>query len=173
MSTSAELAVHIPDLRERLREKVQSALLDLLPAEALDRYVMEISEQTLKDFACCKEGHPEGKLGYEGRRRCSSGHDLVESDLRAILREAVRDVVRARVQAWVEVWKRGPDVDALAQAVLAETTKAAADGFLQSVASAIVLQAAAVVGTGTTFCSSCRRPTGRNVNCSGCGIFNA
>lgn len=160
------------DVKERLRERVQSALLDLIPPEALDKFVQDAYQRFLQDGTYCAQGHPVTKTDFHGCRVCAHGHGAVESELRVLIQAAMTEIVRDKIKAWADEWKAGPDAEAMAADVLVRASAAASKGFIESVAYDIVTRAAYAVGVSVR-CGNCRRdgaPKGQN--CPGCGCYN-
>lgn len=148
--------VPLSDIQEKLKQRVQDAMLDLIPPAALDAYIQ-------KAWKALTEDQPV--------RDCYNRQtSVVPSELQKMIENQMREVLSTQVKTWFEEWKQGDEASKAAKDVLEAVTKVASSSFIESTAFAIAYQAAQSVNSGVGICPSCRRPATKMSTCM-CGCW--
>lgn len=150
----------LSDIQSKLRDRVQAAMLDLIPPAVLDQFIKKAWEQLTTD-------RPAVMSRYDSQRVETPEQP---SELSAMIKGYMRTALKEHIAAWAEEWKKGPDASPIAREILTVHTELAAKNFLASVSASIVQQAAndliKTLNFGT--CNNCCSAGTRNTPCR-CG----
>lgn len=149
---SSEL-LPMSEIKDKLKSKVQSAMIELLPKEAFDSFV----EEAWKRFTT---PHSTG-TGYQKKE--------YPPELVTLLHEEMTEQVKARVKEWAAEWSKGDECSTAAKQILEECTNIASLGFIHNVSRGIVQQAVSAIDVVRCSCGS---TAFRNQNCGNCGTWN-
>ena len=147
--------VPFSDVQQKLREKIQGALLEFIPEEAWNTL---IKEQFTAFF--------NGSI----KRTAYGPDERIEPELHTLIKKEMRSVLEARVKAWAESWKESPTVVEEADRILRTVANEAAATFLRSVGEGLVKTALAALCE--IKCASCSKPTPPKGSCHHCGHYN-
>ena len=149
----------LSDVQDRLRDKVRSAMVDLIPDEAFDEFIKQAWDGFTKP--------QESWGGYNNRDKVTKPPEIVE-----LLQKEMRAAVQERVKEWVQEWAAGPEADSVASTVMQLCSEAAGEAFLRNLKSGIINSTMDAI-TGMTTCGNCSAlQQTPNANCARCGHYN-
>lgn len=150
------------DVQTKLKEKVQGAMVDLIPDEAWDEFIKKawasFTESTLET----------GRNGYHGHTPAR------DAELLTMIKSEMRAVLKAKVSTWAEVWSNSAEADETAQASIEAVAEAAGRGLLEGLKRNIIQDALMSMQLESSQrCQNCNTiGVAPYTNCSQCGQYN-
>ncbi len=151
--------IPLKGVQSQLREKVQQAMLDLIPPEAFDKYI----EDAWRSFT---EDRDEVKDHYGHVTQRGAPPEII-----TMIQYAMRTEIKRKVDEWAEEWAKGEEAQDAAKRVFEECSRVAASAFVDRVVASAIDQALSSIGpTGGRTCS-CGRFVQPGTSCAGCGTW--
>lgn len=172
MSESTAIAVPELDLQERLRTRVREVLGNLIPDDALDKFVTQAwRELTTGEQGVCRQGHPRRAARWGNTETtCAEGHTIIdhEPELLTLIKLEMRAALQERVVGWGKEWRQSEGCSEQARQALAAAAASASAEFAKGIAMGAVAAAEAALSQKFTLCS-CGVAGVRQTRCGGCG----
>jgi hypothetical protein len=155
-----ELPVRLEDMKDRIRERIKAAFMDLIPEEKWDEIIKNEFDSLMLD-----QERTEDRWGHTKR-------EAKQSELKTMVRALVKDEFAKKLKAWGE-----ENMSAMVQTVdfdarFGELVKAAASEYIAHMGKTIVQDALRAFTAPGFNCSGCHRPAAQGAQCPHCQQWN-